>query len=203
MTHLSLPVTDSIHTAPSSTICCKFWGLGGDGTVSANKNSIKIIGNHTDKYVQAYFDYDSKNPAGLRFPISVSGIVPIRSAYLIRQADFVACHNPTYLHKYNMVQEVKDGGIFLLNCYYKEEELDKYLPGQVKRYIAEHNIQLYVIDAIRIGKEIGLNNKISTILQAAFFRLSNLIPIEEARQLMKEAAAISYRKKGKNNSNEL
>ena len=196
VTHLSLPVMDSIHTVPSSAICCKFWGLGGDGTVSANKNSIKIIGNHTDKYVQAYFDYDSKKSRGLTVSHLRFGDMPIRSAYLIRQADFVACHNPTYLHKYNMVQEVKDGGIFLLNCYYKEEELDKYLPGQVKRYIAEHNIQLYVIDAIRIGKEIGLNNKISTILQAAFFRLSNLIPIEEARQLMKEAAAISYRKKG-------
>lgn len=196
VTHLSLNVTHFIHTAPPTSICCKFWGLGGDGTISANKNSVKIIGNHTDKYVQAYFDYDSKKSRGLTVSHLRFGDLPIRSSYLIHQADFVACHNPVYLHKYNMVQDLKDGGIFLLNCYYKEEELERYLPGQVKSYIAEHNIQLYVIDAIRIGKEIGLNNKISTILQAAFFRLANIIPIEEARQWMKEAAAISYRKKG-------
>lgn len=196
VTHLSLDIKKFINAAPSSVVCCKFWGLGGDGTVSANKNSIKIIGNHTDKYVQAYFDYDSKKSRGLTVSHLRFSDSPIRSAYLIRQADFVACHNPAYLHKYNMVQEVKDGGIFLLNCYYKEEELEQYLPGQVKRYIAQHNIKLYVIDAIRIGKEIGLNNKISTILQAAFFRLANIIPLEEARQLMKEAAAVSYRKKG-------
>lgn len=196
VTLLSLNIKNTVNTAPSTTVCCKFWGLGGDGTVSANKNSIKIIGNHTDKFVQAYFDYDSKKSRGLTVSHLRFGDTPIRSAYLIHQADFVACHNPTYLHKYNMVQEVKDGGIFLLNCYYKEEELEQYLPGQVKRYIAEHNINLYVIDAIRIGKEIGLNNKISTILQAAFFRLSNIIPIDEAKRLMKEAASVSYQKKG-------
>lgn len=196
VTHLSLDIKKSIDAGSSSAICCKFWGLGGDGTVSANKNSVKIIGNHTDKYVQAYFDYDSKKSRGLTVSHLRFSDSPIRSAYLVRQADFVACHNPAYLHKYHMVQEVKDGGIFLLNCYYKEEELEQYLPGQVKRYIAQHNIHLYVIDAIRIGKEIGLNNKISTILQAAFFRLANIIPIEDARRLMKEAAAVSYRKKG-------
>lgn len=196
VTHLSLDIKKSIDAGSSSTVCCKFWGLGGDGTVSANKNSVKIIGNHTDKYVQAYFDYDSKKSRGLTVSHLRFSDSPVRSAYLIRQADFVACHNPAYLHKYHMVQEVKDGGIFLLNCYYKEEELEQYLPGQVKRYIAQHNIHLYVIDAIRIGKEIGLNNKISTILQAAFFRLANIIPIEDARRLMKEAAAVSYRKKG-------
>lgn len=196
VTHLSLDTPDSIYPAPSATICCKFWGLGGDGTVSANKSSIKIIGNHTDKYVQAYFDYDSKKSRGLTVSHLRFGDAPIRSAYLINKADFVACHNPAYLHKYNMVQEVKDGGTFLLNCYYKEEELENYLPGQVKRYIADHHIKLYVIDALRIGKEIGLNNKISTILQAAFFRLAGIIPMEEARRLMKEAAAVSYQKKG-------
>ena len=196
VTHLSLDTSDSIYPAPSTTICCKFWGLGGDGTVSANKSSIKIIGNHTNKYVQAYFDYDSKKSRGLTVSHLRFGDTPIRSAYLISKADFVACHNPAYLHKYNMVQEVKDGGTFLLNCYYKEEELENYLPGQVKQYIAKHHIKLYVIDALRIGKEIGLNNKISTILQAAFFRLANIIPMEEARKLMKEAAAVSYRKKG-------
>lgn len=196
VTHLSLDISERINTAPQNTVCCKFWGLGGDGTISANKNSIKIIGNHTNKYVQAYFDYDSKKSRGLTVSHLRFGDTPIRSTYLIDQADFVACHNPTYLHKYNMVQDVKDGGSFLLNCYWKEEDLNEYLPGQVKRYIAEHNIQFYIIDAIRIGKEIGLNNKISTILQAAFFRLANIIPIEEARRLMKEAAKVSYRKKG-------
>lgn len=196
VTHLSLDSSEQINTAPQTTVCCKFWGLGGDGTVSANKNSVKIIGNHTDKYVQAYFDYDSKKSRGLTVSHLRFGDTPIRSTYLINRADFVACHNPTYLHKYNMVQDVKDGGSFLLNCYWKEEDLNEYLPGQVKRYIAEHNIHFYIIDAIRIGKEIGLNNKISTILQAAFFRLSGIIPIAEARRLMKEAAEVSYRKKG-------
>lgn len=196
VTHLSLDLPEKISTAPSGTICCKFWGLGGDGTVSANKNSIKIIGNHTNKYVQAYFDYDSKKSRGLTISHLRFGDSPIRSTYLINQADFVACHNPVYLHKYNMVQDVKEGGSFLLNCYWKEEELEHYLPGQVKRYLAEHNVHLYIIDAIRIGKEVGLNNKISTILQAAFFRLAQIIPIEEAARLMKEAAEASYRKKG-------
>lgn len=196
VTHLSLDLPEKISTAPSGTICCKFWGLGGDGTVSANKNSIKIIGNHTNKYVQAYFDYDSKKSRGLTVSHLRFGDSPIRSTYLINQADFVACHNPVYLHKYNMVQDVKEGGSFLLNCYWKEEELEHYLPGQVKRYLAEHNVHLYIIDAIRIGKEVGLNNKISTILQAAFFRLAQIIPIEEAARLMKEAAEASYRKKG-------
>lgn len=196
VTHLSLEAEKNIDTAPADTVCCKFWGLGGDGTISANKNSVKIIGNHTDKYVQAYFDYDSKKSRGLTVSHLRFGSTPIRSSYLIHRADFVACHNPVYLHKYNMVQDVKDGGIFLLNCRFKEEDLEEYIPGQVKQYISSHNIKLYIIDAIGIGKEIGLNNKISTILQAAFFRLSGVLPIEEARSLMKEAAAVSYQKKG-------
>ena len=196
VTHLSLNVKEKLHSEPASTIGCKFWGLGGDGTVSANKSSIKIIGNHTDKYVQAYFDYDSKKSRGITVSHLRFGDTPIRSTYLVDRADFVACHNPTYLHKYNMVQDVKDGGTFLLNCYWKEKDLDQYIPGQVKRYIAEHNINFYIIDGIEIGKEIGLNDKISTILQAAFFRLANIIPIEEVRQLMKDAAEVSYRKKG-------
>lgn len=196
VTNLSLSIRENISTPPAGTICCKFWGLGGDGTVSANKNSIKIIGNHTDKYVQAYFDYDSKKSGGLTVSHLRFGDDEIRSAYLIDRADFAACHNPTYVLKYNIVQELKDGGIFLLNCRWKEEDLEQYIPGQVKRYIAEHHIHFYIIDAIRIGKEIGLNNKISTILQASFFRLANLLPLEEARRLMKEAAGVSYRKKG-------
>lgn len=196
LTHLSLNIDENLHTAPEGTIGCKFWGLGGDGTVSANKSSIKIIGNHTNKYVQAYFDYDSKKSRGITVSHLRFGDKPIRSTYLINRADFVACHNPTYLHKYNMVQDVKDGGTFLLNCYWKEKDLEDNIPGQVKRYIAEHNINFYIIDAIEIGKEIGLNDKISTILQAAFFRLANIMPIEEVRQLMKDAAEVSYRKKG-------
>lgn len=198
VTHLSLPVAEHISIQKESTISCKFWGLGGDGTVSANKNSIKIIGNHTDRYVQGYFEYDSKKSRGLTISHLRFDSQPIRSPYLVEHADFVACHNPVYLHKYPMAEEVKDGGIFLLNCYWKEKELEQYLPQSTKQYLAEHQIRLFVIDAIQIGKEIGLNNKISTILQAAFFRLSGIIPPQEASRLMKEAARISYGKKGEN-----
>lgn len=196
VTNLSLPVTQQIDPLPTDIYNCKFWGLGGDGTVSANKSSIKIIGNHTDMQVQAYFEYDSKKSRGLTISHLRFGNSPIHAPYLIQKADFAACHNPVYMHKYNIVQEIKDGGTFLLNCYWKEQELDAYLPGQVKRYIAEHRIHLYIIDAIRIGKEIGLNHKISTILQAAFFQVTGILPMDEASQLMKHAAEISYRKKG-------
>lgn len=196
VTNLSLDVSEHIDAGSPDTISCKFWGLGGDGTVSANKNSVKIIGNHTDLYAQAYFDYDSKKSRGLTISHLRFGKEPIRSAYLVEKADFVACHNPVYLHKFHMAEEVKDGGSFLLNCYWQEKELEEYIPGSVKRYIANHGIRFYIIDAIRIGKEIGLNNKISTILQAAFFRLSGILPMDEAARLMKEAARVSYRKKG-------
>lgn len=196
VTHLSLELPPHIETTPEDTVSCKFWGLGGDGTVSANKNSVKIIGNHTDLYAQAYFDYDSKKSRGLTISHLRFGKNPITSAYLIEKADLVACHNPVYLHKFHMEQDLKDGGSFLLNCWWKEEDLEEYLPGSFKRFIARHNISLYIIDAIHIGKEVGLNNKISTILQAAFFRVAKLLPIEEAAGLMKEAARISYRKKG-------
>lgn len=196
VTGLSLPVTEPMDPLPDDIYNCKFWGLGGDGTVSANKSTIKIIGNHTAMQVQAYFEYDSKKSRGLTISHLRFGDSPIHAPYLIQKADFAACHNPVYLHKFRMVQEVKDGGAFLLNCYWKEQELDAYLPGQVKRYIAAHKIRLYIIDAIRIGKEIGLNNKISTILQAAFFKVTGILPIEKASRLMKEAAEISYRKKG-------
>lgn len=196
VTHLSLLLPPNINSVPNGTFSCKFWGLGGDGTVSANKNSVKIIGDHTDLYVQAYFDYDSKKSRGLTVSHLRFGPSPIRSAYLVEQADLVACHNPVYLHKYQMAQDLKDGGSFLLNCYWKEKELEDYIPGSVKRYLANHRIHLYLIDAIRIGKEIGLNNKISTILQAAFFRLSNVLPPEKAIELMKSAAKTSYGAKG-------
>ncbi len=196
VTHLSLATPPLADTTPKGIISCKFWGLGGDGTVSATKNAIKIIGNNTDMTVQGYFEYDSKKSRGLTISHLRFGNRPIHSAYLIHQADFVACHNPVYLHKYNMVQEVKDGGTFLLNCYYKETDLDEYIPDNVKAYIASRNIRFFIIDAIRIGKEVGLNNKISTILQAAFFAASRIIPPEQAQQLMKDAAFKTYGKKG-------
>ncbi len=196
VTHLSLPVTENPEVLPTDIYNCMFWGLGGDGTVSANKSSIKIIGDHTDLQVQAYFEYDSKKSRGLTISHLRFGNSPIHAPYLVQKADFVACHNPVYMHKYDMVQKVKDGGVFLLNCYWKEKDLDEYLPGQVKRYIAEHHIQLYIIDAISIGKEIGLNNKVSTILQAAFFKVTGIIPIEDAVRFMKESAQKSFSKKG-------
>ena len=198
VTGLSLPLPKIPSTAPQDIISCKFWGLGGDGTVSATKNIVKIIGNNSNMTVQGYFEYDSKKSRGLTISHLRFGQSPIRSAYLIREADFVACHNPVYLHKYDMVQEVKDGGIFLLNCYFKERELDEYLPQKVKAYIAKHHIKLFLIDAIRIGKDVGLNSKISTILQAAFFAASGILPAEDAKRLMKDAALQSYGKKGEN-----
>lgn len=195
VTHLSIPAED-VHAGDDKMKSCKFWGLGADGTVGANKNSIKIIGNHTDMYVQAYFDYDSKKSGGVTVSHLRFGHTPIKSTYLIHKADFVACHNPSYVKKYNMVQDVKDGGSFLLNCPWNAEELEKNLPGQAKRYIAEHNVHLYTIDGIKIGKEIGLNSRINTILQSAFFKLADIIPIEDAKKFMKDAAEASYRKKG-------
>ncbi len=196
VTHLSLEVQEQLEPLAEDIYHCKFWGLGGDGTISANKSSIKIIGNHTPLQVQGYFDYDSKKSRGLTVSHLRFGNSPIHAPYLIQKADFVACHNPIYIHKYHMVEELKDGGTFLLNCYWKEQDLEQMLPGQVKRYIATHHIRFYIIDANRIGKEIGLNNKISTILQAAFFQVTGILLPEEASRLMKQAAQISYRKKG-------
>ena len=196
VTNLSLDLEKSPATTPEGTINCKFWGLGADGTVGANKNSIKIIGDHTDMYAQAYFDYDSKKSGGVTMSHLRFGKKPIKSTYLITEADFVACHNPSYVRKYNMVQEIKDGGTFLLNCGWDMDELEEHLPGQVKRYLAEHNIKFYTIDGIRIGREIGLGGRINTVLQAAFFKLANIIPVEDAVTYMKDAATASYGKKG-------
>lgn len=196
VTNLSLDTSYQPVTVPDSIICCKFWGLGADGTVGANKNSIKIIGDNTDQYAQAYFDYDSKKSGGVTISHLRFGKTPIKSTYLIDQADFVACHNPSYVRKYNMVQDIKDGGTFLLNCAWDLAELEEHLPGQAKRHIAEHNINLYTIDGIKIGKEIGLGGRINTVLQSAFFKLSNIIPEEEAITLMKEAAKKTYGRKG-------
>ena len=196
VTGLSLEAGDPVDTTPGSTISCKFWGLGADGTVGANKNSIKIIGDHTDMYAQAYFDYDSKKSGGVTISHLRFGKDPIKATYLINKANFVACHNPSYVRKYNMVQDLKDGGTFLLNCSWNMEELEERLPGQVKAYIAKHNIKFYTIDGIKIGKEIGLGGRINTVLQSAFFKLSGIIPEEDAIEYMKDAATRSYSKKG-------
>ncbi len=196
VTNLSLEVGAPLVTTPEGTINCKFWGLGADGTVGANKNSIKIIGDNTDMYAQAYFDYDSKKSGGVTMSHLRFGKSPIKSTYLIKQANFVACHNPSYVNKYNMVQELVDGGTFLLNCSWDMEGLEKHLPGQVKAFIANHNIKFYTIDGIKIGKEIGLGGRINTVLQSAFFKLANIIPEEQAIELMKAAAKKSYGKKG-------
>ena len=196
VTNLSLERGEAVSSTPESTVSCKFWGLGADGTVGANKNSIKIIGDHTDKYAQAYFDYDSKKSGGVTISHLRFGDDPIKATYLINKADFVACHCAPYMTKYNMVQDLKDGGTFLLNCSWPVEEIGDHLPGQVKAYMAKHNIKFYVIDGIKIGKEIGLGGRINTVLQSAFFKLSGIIPEADAIQYMKDAATASYSKKG-------
>ena len=196
VTNTSLPRTETANTAPDGTTSCKFWGLGADGTVGANKNSIKIIGDHTPMYAQAYFDYDSKKSGGVTTSHLRFGKTPIQSTYLIEKADFVACHCPAYVDKYDMVQDVKDGGTFLLNCEWTADEVASHLPGQAKRYMAEHNVKFYIIDGIKLGKEIGLGGRINTILQSAFFKLANIIPEDEAIKYMKEKALASYAKKG-------
>ncbi len=197
VTGLSLPVGEEISVTPEGTISCKFWGLGSDGTVGANKNSIKIIGDNTDMYAQAYFDYDSKKSGGVTISHLRFGKDPIRSTYLISKADFVACHNPAYLRKYNMVQDLKDGGTFLLNCSWDMEGLEEHLPGQAKKYIADHNIKMYVIDGVKIGIETGMGaTRINTILQSAFFKLAAIIPEEQAIDYMKAAAKATYGRKG-------
>ena len=196
VTNLSLELGEQLVTTPEGTINCKFWGLGADGTVGANKNSIKIIGDNTDMYAQAYFDYDSKKSGGVTMSHLRFGKTPIKSTYLIKKANFVACHNPSYVRKYNMVQELVDGGTFLLNCPWDMEGIESHLPGQVKKYIADHQIKFYVIDGIKIGKEIGLGGRINTVLQSAFFKLANIIPEEQAIDLMKAAAKATYGRKG-------
>ncbi len=196
VTHLSLELGENPSTTPDDITSCKFWGLGADGTVGANKNSIKIIGDHTDMNAQAYFDYDSKKSGGVTISHLRFGKSKIKSTYLINKADFVACHNPAYVTKYEMVQDVKPGGTFLLNCDWTDEQLEEHIPGQMKRYIANNNIKFYTIDGIKIGKEIGLGGRINTVLQSAFFKLANIIPTEDAIKYMKDAATASYSKKG-------
>ena len=195
VTHLSLPVGAPLLTEPEGTISCKFWGLGSDGTVGANKNSIKIIGHATDLYCQAYFVYDSKKSGGLTQSHLRFGKTPIRSPYLIQSADFVACHNPSYVHKYDMVKNLKEGGVFLLNCAWDAEGLEKNLPAAMKRALAEKKAGFYTIDAIKIARELGLGSRTNTILQAAFFKLANVIPLEQAVAEMKDAIYKTYYKK--------
>ena len=196
VTNLSLEIKDCPDTAPEGTVACKFWGLGGDGTVGANKNSIKIIGDHTNKYAQAYFAYDSKKTGGITVSHLRFGDKPIKSPYYITKADFVACHNPSYVGKYDIVQDIKPGGTFLLNCQWDMEELEKHLPNKMKAYIAKNNIAFYTVNAIDKAREIGMGKRTNTILQSAFFKLANIIPIDEAVTYMKEAAKKSYGKKG-------
>ncbi|MBR3803096.1 MAG: pyruvate:ferredoxin (flavodoxin) oxidoreductase, partial [Clostridia bacterium] len=197
VTNLSLEEKEAPNTAAEGTIECKFWGLGGDGTVGANKNSIKIIGDHTDKYVQAYFQYDSKKTGGITVSHLRFGDKPIKSPYYINKADFVACHNPSYVEKgYKMVNDVKPGGVFLVNCQWSADEISAKMPAEAKRYIAKNNVQLYTVNAIDLAAEIGLGKRTNTILQAAFFALANVLPKDEAIGYMKDAATRSFLKKG-------
>ena len=197
VTNLSLPTGKEIVTTPEGTYCCKFWGLGADGTVGANKNSIKIIGDNTDMYAQAYFDYDSKKSGGVTMSHLRFGKKPIKSTYLIHQANFVACHKASYIRHFNMVQELVDGGTFLLNCPWSVEQLDSELPGQVKKFIHDHHIKFYIIDGVKLGIETGMGpTRINTILQSAFFKLTGIIPVDTAIDLMKKAAAKTYGSKG-------
>ena len=197
VTYLSLEEKEAPNTAAEGTIECKFWGLGGDGTVGANKNSIKIIGDHTNKYVQAYFQYDSKKTGGITISHLRFGDKPIKSPYYINKADFVACHNPSYVTKgYKMVRDVKPGGVFLINCQWNMDELNEHMPAEAKRYIAKNNIQLYTINAIDKAIEIGLGKRTNTILQSAFFALAGVLPKEDAIGYMKDAATRSFSKKG-------
>ena len=196
VTNLSIKTVSNPDTAAAGTVSCKFWGLGADGTVGANKNSVKIIGDNTDKKVQAYFQYDSKKSGGITISHLRFGDKPIKSTYYVRQADFVACHNPSYLNKYNMVEDVKKGGIFLLNCSWNAAELEEHLPAHVKKYIASNDIQFYTCDAVTIARELGLGGRTNTVLQAAFFKLADIIPIDKAAVYMKDAIRKTYGNKG-------
>ncbi|MGE5631796.1 MAG: pyruvate:ferredoxin (flavodoxin) oxidoreductase [Caulobacteraceae bacterium] len=196
VTHLSLDVKQEINTAPEGTIRCKFWGLGSDGTVGANKNAIKIIGDKTDLYAQGYFAYDSKKSGGVTISHLRFGKKPIKSTYLINEADFIACHNQAYVNQYDLLSGLKDGGTFVLNCIWSPEELDEMLPANMKKYLADHKINFYTLNATKIAAEIGLGNRINMIMQSAFFKLANVIPIEDAVKYLKEAIEKSYGKKG-------
>ena len=197
VTGLSLKASERPDVAQTGTVACKFWGLGADGTVGANKNSVKIIGDHTDKFVQAYFQYDSKKSGGVTISHLRFGDTPIKASYYVKQADFVACHNAAYVNRYNMVEDVKPGGTFLLNCSWDAEQMEEKLPANMKRYIAQNNIRFYTCDAVNIARELGLGGRTNTVLQAAFFKLANVMPVYDAAEYMKEAVKKSYSNKGK------
>jgi pyruvate-ferredoxin/flavodoxin oxidoreductase len=196
VTHYSLEVGDNIVTSPEGTIRCKFWGLGSDGTVGANKNSIKIIGDNTDLYAQGYFEYDSKKSGGVTISHLRFGKKPIKSPYFVSTSDFIACHNQAYVHQYDLVKGLKDGGTFILNCEWSPEELNDKLPGNLKKYLAVHNINFYIIDATKIAGDIGLGNRINMVMQSAFFKLSSVIPLSDAIKFMKKAVTKTYGSKG-------
>ncbi|PUU94466.1 MAG: putative pyruvate-flavodoxin oxidoreductase [Halanaerobium sp.] len=196
VTNTNLELTEHINTSPESTVRCKFWGLGSDGTVGANKNAIKIIGDNTDKYAQAYFSYDSKKSGGVTVSHLRFGDEPIKSTYLIDEADYVACHNESYVDKFEMVQDLKDGGNFVLNCTWSEDELGENLPAEMKKYIADHDINLYTINAVDIAQEVGLGQRINMVMQTAFFEVADIIPVDEAIEYLKEAIQKSYGHKG-------
>ncbi|MDT8716690.1 pyruvate:ferredoxin (flavodoxin) oxidoreductase [Clostridium sp. 19966] len=196
VTFLSLPITEEIDVTVPGTTACKFWGLGSDGTVGANKSAVKIIGDHTDMYAQAYFHYDSKKSGGVTISHLRFGKSPIKSPYLITKANFIATHNQSYVYKYDVLAGLKDGGSFLLNCIWDKEEVEKHLPARMKRYIAKHNINFYTLNAVKIAQEIGLGGRINMIMQAAFFKIANIIPVEDAVKYLKDAVVQSYGKKG-------
>ncbi|EGO63835.1 pyruvate:ferredoxin (flavodoxin) oxidoreductase [Acetonema longum] len=196
VTHTSLPTGSDVDTTPTGTTSCKFWGLGSDGTVGANKSAIKIIGDHTDMYAQAYFAYDSKKSGGITISHLRFGKKPIKSPYLINKADFVACHNQSYVTKYNVLDGLKPGGSFLLNCSWSEKELEEKLPAAMKRYLADKKINFYIMDAVKIAQDLGLGGRINMIMQSAFFKLANIIPVEEAVKYLKNAVVDSYGNKG-------
>lgn len=198
VTNLSLETTEKITAGPKSTVRCKFWGLGSDGTVGANKQAIKIIGDHTDKYVQGYFAYDSKKSGGVTVSHLRFGDDPIKSSYLIDEADYIACHNQSYVYQYDLIKGIKQGGNFVLNCLWNEAELEQHLPAKLKREIASKNINFYTVNATKIAEAIGLGNRINMIMQAAFFKLANIIPLEEATKYLKQAVVKAYGKKGEN-----
>ena len=196
VTNTSLPIADPIKIQVPGTVRCKFWGLGSDGTVGANKQAIKIIGDHTDKYAQAYFDYDSKKSGGITMSHLRFGDEPIRSTYLLDESDYIACHNQSYVYKYDLLQGLRKGGTFVLNTIWDQEGLEKHLPAEMKKYIAENEIECYTINAVKIGQEIGLGNRINMICQAAFFKLADIIPVEDAVKYLKDSIQKAYGKKG-------
>ena len=196
VTHHSIPYGQELDIIPKGTVSCKFWGLGSDGTVGANKNTIKIIGDHTDMYVQAYFEYDGKKSGGVTKSHLRFGHLPIRSSYLVNKADFVACHNQAYIDKYDIVSDLKEGGNLLIACDWKEEDLDRHLPAYMRKAIADKKINLYIIDSVQIAAGLGLGSRTNTVLQSAFFKIADIIPAEDASRYMKEAILKSYGKKG-------